>query len=260
MYPNSDDGMALRIEGRYTYVIPSRTHVERTPWCFGRSILFHFPVVVLPDCDEVSLQIQAGVTAILGPSGSGKTSLLNLLVGFERPSSGEVVFHGASTTRRLDLFWAPPQQGLWPHLSVREHLTTVSTCDPQHAIAEANRLLEKFDLLIHADARPDTLSLGERSRLNVARALCSQAAILVMDEPLSHVDLVRSQNYWKAIRDECAALGTSLIFSTHSPDVVLREASQVVCLADGCVTYCGDVIRPLRTTVFTRSGDPDGSL
>ncbi|MEK6260856.1 MAG: ATP-binding cassette domain-containing protein [Planctomycetota bacterium] len=188
----------------------------------------------VPRLDRVTVEIPRGVTAVLGQSGAGKTSLLNVLVGFERPNSGRVEFRGASTEEKLGVFWSPSSHGLWPHLTVREHLITVGRSD----VAE---LLARFDLAALADAKPGSLSLGERSRLSVARALASGARVLVMDEPLSHVDEARVDAYWKVIREQCAAAGTSLVFATHSPEVALREASHVVCLAEGRLSYTGSV-------------------
>ena len=82
-----------------------------------------------------------------------------------------MTFEAGRSDHRLAIFWAPPQQGLWPHLTVREHLTTVLPPSNVNPTIVADDLLAKFDLLDHAAARPDSLSLGERSRLNVARAL-----------------------------------------------------------------------------------------
>ena len=189
----------------------------------------------LPRLDRVTVEIPRGVTAVLGQSGAGKTSLLNVLVGFERPSSGRVEFREASRGGRLGVFWSPPSQGLWPHLTVREHLQTVTSAD------NVDELLAQFDLGALADARPGSLSLGERSRLSVARALASGASVLVMDEPLAHVDAGRVGLYWRVIREQCATTGTSLVFATHSPEAALREASQVLCLADGKLSYSGSV-------------------
>ena len=194
-----------------------------------------------PRLADVSLEIEQGVTAIIGQSGAGKTSLLNLLVGFERPSSGTVRFHGQSSEGQLEIFWAPPQHGLWPHLTAREHLTTVLRGGADENALLADQMLAKFDLLEHAAAKPDSLSLGERSRLNVVRALCTGTQVLVMDEPLAHVDPGRCGKYWDAVRAACRQNGCSLVFSTHSPEIVLREASHVICLADGRVTYSGPV-------------------
>jgi iron(III) transport system ATP-binding protein len=191
--------------------------------------------------DDVTLEIHDGVTAVLGQSGAGKTSLLNLLVRYEVPTSGRVTYCGDASAEQLAVFWAPPHQGLWPHLTVREHLTTVAPGGTGAGLPDVDGLLERFDLIHLAMARPNSLSLGEGSRLNVARALFSGANVLVMDEPLSHVDSARLGKYWNAIREICSARGCSLVFSTHAPETVLREAGKVICLCDGRVSYEGSV-------------------
>ena len=194
-----------------------------------------------PRLDRVTVEIPEGVTAVLGQSGVGKTSLLNLLVGFERPTSGRMEFRGSVSSNRLPLFWVPAQQGLWPHMTVRDHLMTVANGDDHQQAAVSDQLLAKFDLVEQSDAKPGSLSMGERSRLSVARALASNACVLVMDEPLSNVDSSRSGHYWAAIREHCSIHETSIVIATHSPEVVLREADHVLCLSDGRVTFCGDV-------------------
>lgn len=197
-----------------------------------------------PRLDRVTVEIPHGVTAVLGQSGAGKTSLLNVLVGFERPSSGSVRRSSTSVESPcLPLFWSPPAHGLWPHLTVTEHLSSVvgNTDGDERGRAVVEQLLAAFDLTPLSAARPGSLSLGERSRLSVARALAIGAAVLVMDEPLAHVDAARIGEYWAAIRRHCAAHGTSLVFATHSPEVVLREASHVLCLTDGRLAYAGSV-------------------
>ncbi len=77
--------------------------------------------------------------------------------------------------------------------------------------------LTAFDLHDHADKTPEQLSHGERNRLAVARALASGAGVLVMDEPMAHVDPARINDYWRVIREHCSRTGTSLIVATHSP-------------------------------------------
>jgi ABC-type sulfate/molybdate transport systems ATPase subunit len=178
---------------------------------------------------EVSLTIREGATAVLGPSGAGKTSLLNLLVGFDRPERGIIDFPKS-------LFWAPQNGGLWPHCTAREHLDAVRA--GERRIAE---LLSAFDLGGRAGARPSELSGGEQSRLAVARALAAPAKTLVMDEPLAHVDPARLPRYWAYIRKELNEGGRSLVFSTHSPETVLSEAQEVVCLRGGKLLFAGTV-------------------
>ena len=178
---------------------------------------------------DVSLTLRPGVTAVIGWSGAGKTSLLNVLVGFEKAESGSV-------SGRASLAWVPQDGGLWPHCTAREHL----------AIARPggdglDALLASFDLAARAEARPHELSQGEQARLSVARALAANAAVLVMDEPLAHVDPARARNYWRVIREHLADTGASLIFSTHLPEIALGEAERVVCLRAGRVVHDGPV-------------------
>jgi ABC-type multidrug transport system ATPase subunit len=86
-----------------------------------------------PRLDHVSVEIPAGVTAVVGPSGAGKTTLLNLLVGFERPQSGTIsrieAIKKTTNRNRLPVFWVPPGHGLWPQLTVRAHLASIMPRD-----------------------------------------------------------------------------------------------------------------------------------
>ena len=179
--------------------------------------------------ESISLAIEHGVTAVLGWSGAGKTSLLNLLVGFEKPELG--ILDGPKS-----LYWAPQNHGLWPHCTTREHLELVRCSE-----ARVNELLSAFDLAERAGVRPDELSEGERSRLSVARALAAPANVLVLDEPLAHVDPSRIARYWSAIRQYVQADNRSLVISTHAPEAALSEAQNVVCLRSGQVLHAGPV-------------------
>jgi iron(III) transport system ATP-binding protein len=170
---------------------------------------------------DVSLVISRGVTAVLGWSGAGKSSLLNLLVAFEKPGAGEL--RGAPK-----IAWAPQDHGLWLHCTVREHLEIAHRSS--HGI---DALLAKFDLLEKAAMNPGSLSQGEQSRLAVARALAADAEVVVMDEPLAHVDPARSRKYWTVIREHLARTNASFVFATHEPEAVLGEAQRVICLRAG---------------------------
>ncbi|MFM7056518.1 MAG: ATP-binding cassette domain-containing protein [Planctomycetota bacterium] len=185
-------------------------------------------------------------TAVIGYSGAGKSSLLNLLVGYEQPDQGRIQRPGdtAGSALRLPFFWVPQSGGLWPHLTVRQHLLSVQSgagslrADFPYS---ADEILDQFALSHLAHARPSELSLGECSRLATARGLAAAPAWLIMDEPLSHVDPVRKPAFWHAIRALALAAGISLIFSCHEPDVVLRQASLAVCLHQGEIAYSGPV-------------------
>jgi len=181
-----------------------------------------------PRLDDVTVEIPSGVTAILGESGAGKTSLLNLLVEFEKPTSGHVhhVPHMVS--------WVPADFALWPTMTVAEHL-----------FESQDDWLARFDLTHLSDQFVETLSMGERSRLAVARALSfgqsQDDMVYVMDEPLVHVDSHRQSKYWNIIRDVVAAQNASFIFASHAPDVVIREAEHVICMESGKVVWQGKV-------------------
>jgi iron(III) transport system ATP-binding protein len=190
---------------------------------------------------DLTLPIEAGVTAVLGHSGAGKTSFLNLLVGFERPDAGNLIAEFSVGSQRIPLFWVPSDGGLWPHLTVAEHIAAVTGMSRDVRKTETDRWLEEFDLTHRCDSRPDILSAGEQARLSVARSLAADAAVLVMDEPLEHVDPSRVGKYWQVIRRYLETKGASLIFATHSPRSVLAEAQRVICLREGRVQYNGEV-------------------
>lgn len=189
--------------------------------------------------DDVSLAVRAGVTAVVGYSGAGKTSLLNLLVDYERPDRGCVTrrFDSATAgTARMPVFWLPQDDGLWPHVTVRRHLELVAPATRREIATE---LLDEFDLAHAAAATPERLSRGEASRLAVARAIASNAAVLVLDEPLAHVDPARRGRYWERLVRRLEANGTSLVFASHEPGDVVRYAEHAIGLFDGRVVFDG---------------------
>ena len=196
--------------------------------------------------DDVTVAIAPGATAVLGASGAGKTSLLNLLVGYERPDRGAAIACLPAGGHALPVYWVPQTAGLWPHLTVREHIEAVV---PRGSGADAGlALLEALDVA----SRADELSEGERSRVAVARALAADAAVLVMDEPFASVDVARVARYWRVVRERLSAAGASLVFATHKPEAVLAEAERVVCLREGRLIYQGTV-----ADLYWRPRSPD---
>ncbi len=178
--------------------------------------------------EPLTFTIPAGVTAVLGWSGSGKTSMLDVLARFREPILGAV-----DGPRRIA--WVPQDHGLWPHHTARQHLELVG--------GNATELLAAFDLRDLAACDIGTLSQGEAARLAVARALAQPAQVLVMDEPLAHVDPARVGKYWRVLREHIARTGQSLIFSTHAPEVALSTAKRALCLRAGEVIFHGPIAR-----------------
>lgn len=205
-----------------------------------------------PRLDNISGVISSGVTAVVGHSGAGKTSLFNVLVALEKPSAGTVDFQNSAPVSgnlkpfSLPVFWVPQDSGLWAHLPAIEHLAAVFERDSlvsgsgmRDSREFLDKLLSDFDLSDRRQALPSELSRGEQSRLAVCRALTANPAVLIMDEPLAHVDPTRRPAYWKRIRKHLQTTGASLLFSTHEPDVAVRESEFVVCMKQGKIIHSG---------------------
>jgi ABC-type Fe3+/spermidine/putrescine transport system ATPase subunit len=135
---------------------------------------------------------------------------------------------------RIPLFWVPQNGGLWPHLSAEQHLHSVNKSKEL-----ADEILSSLDLDPRKGAFPDELSQGERSRLALARALASNAEVLLMDEPLSHVDPVRKPGYWDVVARLMERSSSSIVFTSHEPETVLRRSDSVICLHEGAVVFQG---------------------
>jgi ABC-type multidrug transport system ATPase subunit len=192
-----------------------------------------------PRLDSLSLSIHPGFTAVLGCSGSGKSSLLSLLAGFERADSGRIT--ALRTSGQLPLFWSPQDHGLWPHLTVLEHIQRVRPSGPERQSLSDEQWLSLFRLHELAAVRPDRLSQGERSRLALVRALASEAQVLLLDEPLVHVDPVHSLDDFRTLHGLVRSRNGSVIFSAHDPQLVLRFADRVLCLRNGKLVFAGPV-------------------
>lgn len=187
--------------------------------------------------EPLNLSIPNGRVAVLGFSGAGKTTLLNLLTGFSSPERGKI--HGPEK-----IAWVPQDHGLWLAHTVAEHLTLVGMSD-----GEMRAFLEAFDLAHLASFKAEVLSIGEGARLAVARALAQKAPVLVMDEPLAHVDSARAAKYWQVIRSIANNAGMSIVLATHQAERALAEADQAICLRDGEVIFQG----PMATLYETPS-------
>ena len=193
-----------------------------------------------------------GVTALFGPSGCGKTSCLRAMAGLDRAAGGyfavgnEVWQDDARRhfvpTHRRSLGYVFQEAHLFPHLSVRENLEFGrrrrrggdSRFDP----AEVVTLLGLESLL---ERGPEGLSGGERQRVAIARALAASPRLLLMDEPLSALDLRRKQEILPYLERLHDSLSIPVIYVSHSPDEVARLADHLVLLDGGRVVASGPV-------------------
>ena len=194
----------------------------------------------------VSLKIEGGeFTAIAGPSGSGKSTLLNLLGGLDQPSSGKIILDGQDVTSLSDsqlcdlrlrkigfIFQA---YNLIPVLSVIENVEYVMLLQGVPEVERRKKcaeILAEVGLAEHLNRRPAELSGGQQQRVAVARAIVSEPAFVLADEPTANLD----SHTAGALLDLMAGLNrrrnVTFIFSSHDP-LVLSRARRVVKLHDG---------------------------
>ncbi|MEP3482495.1 MAG: ATP-binding cassette domain-containing protein [Fuerstiella sp.] len=207
---------------------------------------------------DIGLKIPHGRTAIVGHSGAGKSSLLSTIAGFECASGGQVNLGPMADQCDMPLFWAPQDNGLWPHLTVRQHLTAVTSqesktagalsthdvLDPDLTAAQKtqtsiDKSLHAFDLIHRQSAYPEQLSRGEQNRLSVLRCLLANPTLILLDEPLIHVDPKRQPRYWNLIENHVKGNGVSLIFATHQPEIAIAHSDHCLCLNEGSVDWFG---------------------
>ncbi len=195
-----------------------------------------------------------GVTALFGPSGSGKTTLLRLIAGLARTPDGYLAVRGEVwqdgarfvPTHRRALGYVFQEASLFPHLTARGNLEygmkRTARCLDRAALGHIIDLLGIGGLL---DRRVDQLSGGERQRVAIARALAIRPGILLMDEPLSALDLGRKQEILPYLERLHDALDIPVLYVSHAPDEVARLADSLVVMEAGRVLAHG----PLQDTL-----------
>jgi sodium transport system ATP-binding protein len=197
--------------------------------------------------DGVSFQVLDGcVTGLLGPNGAGKTTLLRMLSGLVRPDAGTVTVDGVDVQEnrraaRARLGVLPETVGLYERLTVREHLRFGGAL---HGLGAATlttrveRALVQFGLSTLADRRAGTLSLGERRRVAVARAVIHEPRNVVFDEPTSGLDVLSVREVRREVR-RLAESGCAVVLSSHVMADVAAVCDRIIILARGRVVASG---------------------
>jgi sodium transport system ATP-binding protein len=194
---------------------------------------------------DVSFDVPNGsVTALLGPNGAGKTTTIRAITGLVRPDRGGVDVDGIDAASRAiearaRLGVVPEQVGVYDYLTVREHIAYSAAL--QGVVAPAARiatLLEELGLAPIAPRRAGTLSMGERRRLALARALVHEPANLVFDEPTNGLDVMSAREVRRAIT-ALAGTGCAVLVSSHVMPEVAVLCDRVVVMAAGSVIAAG---------------------
>jgi ABC-type lipoprotein export system ATPase subunit len=201
--------------------------------------------------DGVSLTIAAGeLVVIFGPSGSGKTTLLDLISGVRRPDSGSIVVDGRSVAemsrreadnyRLRDLGIVDHADALFPgDRAIRNACLKLWLTNRRHAEAVIEPLLVRLGLGDRLDHPTELLSMGERQRLTIARALALDPKIVLADEPSSNLDSGRTSEVLALMRELCTERGTVTVLATHDEKAV-AFADRAYSLEDGRLRPFGD--------------------
>ena len=197
--------------------------------------------------DDVSVTIRENeFFTLLGPSGCGKTTLLRLIAGFEFPSAGEILLHGK------DIAHLPPDRrpvntvfqhyALFPHMTVAENvgfglrMQGRPKGEIDRAVDQALALVKMAD---YGARRPSQLSGGQQQRVAFARAIAPRPQVLLLDEPLSALDLKLRQ----AMRGELKTLqretGITFIFVTHDQEEALTMSDRIAVMSAGKIQQIG---------------------
>lgn len=201
---------------------------------------------------EIELQIgetipQRDFVALYGKSGAGKTTTLRILAGFTAPDEGHISIGNdiwLDSAKKINL---PPQKrrvgfvfqdyALFPNMTVRQNLTYALE-DRKHA-GIVDELLETVDLTNLADRKPGTLSGGQKQRVALARALVRQPQILLLDEPLSALDIEMRLKLQDVILNIHKKFQLTTILVSHNLSEIFKLANRVMVIDEGVITKSG---------------------
>ena len=186
------------------------------------------------------------VTGLLGPNGAGKTTTLRAITGLIRPDAGAAMVDGGEVQRdpgraRSRVGILPEVAGLYDQLTVREHLAYAGALHRVAApglAARIDALLDQFALAPLADRRAASLSLGQRRRVALARALVHDPANVVLDEPTNGLDVLSAREVRREVR-RLAESGRAVILSSHVMPEVSAVCDRIVVLSRGRVVATG---------------------
>ena len=231
---------------------------------------------------DVDLHLPScGITALFGQSGSGKTTLLRAIAGLEQVPGGRLAVDGDVwqdeagflPTHQRPIGYIFQEASLFPHLSVQGNLDYglkrrhCRPASPEKGIPcghanEFSRIIELLGIGHLLERMPERLSGGERQRVAIARALLTRPRLLLMDEPLSALDLARKQEILPYLEQLHETLKIPVLYVSHAPDEVARLADHIVVLENGRALASGPLTETLARldlpALSARLGDDAG--
>jgi iron(III) transport system ATP-binding protein len=203
----------------------------------------------------VSFALQASeVLAVLGPSGAGKSSIVRVALGLSAPTAGTVRILGEIASQDGRVLMAPEERklgvvfqdlALWPHLTVEGNLAFGLNAQ-RTPRAERSELIEaalsRVGLLGKAARYPSELSGGERQRVAIVRALVTSPRAILLDEPLSNLDVALKGELLQLFRELLVEQHTAALYVTHDPREAARLTDRLIVLEDGRVVQQGTIL------------------
>jgi putative ABC transport system ATP-binding protein len=227
----------------------SRLQREGAPAIRVENLCRHYRMgeSVIRAVDGVSLEVRAGeFVALLGSSGSGKSSVLNLIAGLDRPSSGRVIVHGkdlAQLSREALAQYRLHAVGMvFQSFNLIASMTLAENVELPMRFAEIERgkrdslaqeALTRVGLQSRMNHRPSELFGGEQQRAALARALINRPQLLLADEPTGNLDSRTGTEIMNMVRDFNQQLGMTVVMVTHERALAERYAQRLIFLADG---------------------------
>jgi branched-chain amino acid transport system ATP-binding protein len=193
---------------------------------------------------DVTLELHRHeIVGLIGPNGAGKSTLVNVLSGFDRPSSGAVELEGRDITR-----WRPSRRGraglartfqhshAFRSLSVRENVEVAALgagASPRGARAQAQELLDALGLAANADAPAEALAQGDERRLGVARALATNPRFVLLDEPAAGLPEAELPAFSEAVRSVRDVRDAGVLLIDHNMGLIMEICDRIHVLDQG---------------------------
>ncbi len=226
------------------------------------NITKHFPGISI----ECSANFESGITAIFGPSGSGKSTLLNCISGVMSPDRGEMTVLGKTIYSSSNKINIPIHQrrigyifqelNLFPHISVRDNvLYGYKLTSPENRRIDPDTLLNLLDLRHLAKRAPGSLSGGERRRVAIARALATSPSLLLLDEPLAHLDWQFRGIIIEYLKRIWGEFHIPMVYVSHTISEVMALAENTLVLSRGKSIYYGRTQQVLSNPKFSKTID-----